>query len=55
MIIEKQKTERDKQELEEEKYSDEERERKEKIYDKCIEDTTKKYGKPKARCFLELL
>ena len=52
---EKQKTERDKQELEEEKYSDEERERKEKIYDKCIEDTTKKYGKPKARCFLELL
>ena len=52
---EKQKTERDKQELEEEKYSDEERERKEKIYDKCIEDTTKKYGKPKAICFLELL
>ena len=38
-----------------EKYDDEERERKQKKYKKCLEDTSEIYGEPKARCALELL
>ncbi len=40
---------------EDEKYDDEERERKEKKYKKCLKETSELYGSPKARCALELL
>ena len=53
---EKQKTAKDKQGLEQEKYDDEERERKQKKYEECLEETSKLYGEPKLfRCSLELL